>query len=572
MSSLFVVFLLFVFIFVPTVQAITQGDLNSIIQGTPYYEPESDQCSPTPINTSQTTYVIGDSLTVGMRDMGELSQKLTSGNLNSSQIEATVGISIGSSLAKIDADSANVKSATVAIVALGTNDARGATTGAISQKIQEMVQKIKSVNPSIKIYWVNLYSTVFDVSVANTAITQQASPLGYQVIDWSQEAKNNPTKYSFDASLGVHQTTAEGYSNMSDFVVQSVLATIQTTPVSTDLLGGDNIEKAYRYFLQKGLTANQSAGIVGNLGQESGVNPSSGYPNNNYIGIAQWDKGGRWARLVEWAGQTKDVLKLDTQLDYLWKEASERGNIDGIKVMSDIDHATWYWGRYFEVAIIGGSHDETPLTNVQLLDKRIKYAHEVYERYGGSLPGAPPSSGDCSATTGTGQDTRFIDGFTIYSQTDPAWKNSPYGSSTIGKSGCGPSAMAMIITALTGQKITPVDTANYAASKGLYIAGQGSSWGIGPVLAEHWGLKAEPIGADLARITSTLQAGGLVIAAGQGATPFTSGGHFIVIRAVTAGGKFRVGDSGHRNTSDQDWDPAPIISNMHGGSAYAITK
>ncbi len=54
--------------------------------------------------------------------------------------------------------------------------------------------------------------------------------------------------------------------------------------------------------------------------------------------------------------------------------------------------------------------------------------------------------------------------------------------------------------------------------------------------------------------------------------PFTANGHFIVIRAVTAEGKFKVGDPGHSDTSDKDWDPQQLINNMRDGSVYAITK
>src|SRR5262252_6610116 len=56
-----------------------------------------------------------------------------------------------------------------------------------------------------------------------------------------------------------------------------------------------NDRPAYDFFVSKGLTNFQAAGIVGNLDQESGVNPASvqfgGGPGR---GIAQWSVGGRW--------------------------------------------------------------------------------------------------------------------------------------------------------------------------------------------------------------------------------------------------------------------------------------
>jgi hypothetical protein len=130
----------------------------------------------------------------------------------------------------------------------------------------------------------------------------------------------------------------------------------------------------------------------------------------------------------------------------------------------------------------------------------------------------------------------------------------------------------MIVTALTGQRVTPAETAAYAGSQGMYIPGVGSSWSVAPVIAKHYGLKAEAIGASVTKVNEALAKGGLVVAAGHGALPYTSGGHYIAIRAVTASGKWKVGDSGHRNTSDKEWDPATIMSNTGGGSVYAIYK
>ena len=55
-----------------------------------------------------------------------------------------------------------------------------------------------------------------------------------------------------------------------------------------------NDKAAYDYFIGKGLTGPQAAGIIGNLDIESGMDPTiveSGGPGR---GIAQWSAGGRW--------------------------------------------------------------------------------------------------------------------------------------------------------------------------------------------------------------------------------------------------------------------------------------
>ena len=351
--------------------------------------------------------------------------------------------------------------------------------------------------------------------------------------------------------------------------------------VDVNLSGNDNAEKAFNYFVSKGLTPAQTAGILGNLMQESHINPEAQqdgsndpFPKNNVgFGIAQWTYSGRQQPLVDLAKSSgQPVTSLSVQLDYVWMElsgtppaANYSGALQSLKATSSVDAAVTSFEKNYEAA------GDPQMAN------RLKYGQELFAKYGGStgttVTGNPADSASgCADVSGPGTDTKYIDGFTVYSQYDPSWANKPYASSTIAASGCGPSAMAMIITNLTGSRVTPVATAQYAASQGMYIDGQGSSWSIGPTLAAHWNLKAKPIGADVAKITATLQSGGLVITSGQGPVPFTSGGHFIVIRGVAADGKWKVGDSAHPTANSQEWDPQQLIASMNGGSVYAITK
>jgi hypothetical protein len=341
---------------------------------------------------------------------------------------------------------------------------------------------------------------------------------------------------------------------------------------SINLSGSDNAEKSFKFFLSKGLPAFQVAGIVGNFEAESSINPTrnqnGGGPGR---GIAQWSVDGRWATLLKFAASRHlDPLDLGTQLQFAWAELAEdyNGSLTALKATANVADAT----TVFMVKYEQPSSDPS----VNHIAKRIQFAQTYLAKYGGAAAdggtAVPAVNGSCSGSTGPGQDTKFVDGFAVYSQYDPTWRDKPYGSSTIGVSGCGPSAMAMIITALTGSQVTPDIVAAWAGSHGLYIAGAGSSWSIGPDVAKQWNLKSSLIGANIARITATLQAGGLVITAGEGPKPFTSAGHFIVIRGVTADGKWKVGDSAHTDTSSQDWDPQQLLVNMHDGSVYAITK
>ncbi len=337
---------------------------------------------------------------------------------------------------------------------------------------------------------------------------------------------------------------------------------------SVSLIGSDNVEKAFNYFVTKGLSSTQSAGILGNLMWESGVNPSqqehTPISGRGGYGIAQWTAGRRDALEAAAAAKGVAVDDLGFQLDFLWGELTtsyKNSVLTPLLASTTLSDAT-------NIVLIKFEAPKTPN-----LSDRLKLAQAVLDTYGGGAGGGNGSLASASCTpAGNGQDTKYIDGFTIYSQYDPSWKNDKFGSSTIGESGCGPTAMAMIITALTGSTVTPDVTADYATSQNLYEPGVGSSWLIAKVLAEHWGLKATFIGADVSKIVDTLANGGLVIGSGSGSLPFTAGGHYIVIRGVTADGKFKVGDSAHTDTNTQDWDPAQLVSQMHSGSVYAISQ
>jgi hypothetical protein len=364
------------------------------------------------------------------------------------------------------------------------------------------------------------------------------------------------------------------FYDVSDGSQNCVVAT------SAEFSGSNNTQIVFNFLNGKivgdnQLGAVQAAAIVGNLLVESGehIDPSAKNPTSGAFGIAQW-LGGRYDNLVAYAkSQNKPVTDFTTQLNFLWSELSgpyKASVLDPLMKTSDIAAAATLVEEHYEVA--GGA----------ALSKRISDAQAVYNKYGGSATAqsdqgsgdnvvSGTSNGSCD-TASAGESTQYINGFRVYSQYDKAWADNPYGSSTIGDSGCGPSAMAMIITALTGKTVTPADTAAYANTKHIYIPGSGSSWTVAPVLAQHWGLTATAIGANPQKIAATLQAGGLVIGSGVGGLPFTSAGHYIVIRGIATDGKWLIGDSAHKDTNSQEWDPQQLLSEMHGGSIYAITK
>ncbi len=127
--------------------------------------------------------------------------------------------------------------------------------------------------------------------------------------------------------------------------------------VKVDFNGGENAKIAFQYFIGRGLTPNQSAGIVGNLQAESGVNPDiqernpRGNGRGGY-GIAQWT-GGRRVAIENYARDTgQDLKSLQFQLDYLWDQELMKGYkttvLDPIKASSTIRQSSDIFLHDFE--------------------------------------------------------------------------------------------------------------------------------------------------------------------------------------------------------------------------------
>jgi hypothetical protein len=121
----------------------------------------------------------------------------------------------------------------------------------------------------------------------------------------------------------------------------------------TKLSGSGNAQQAYNYFIGKGLKDYMSAGILGNLAQESGINPGSAQAGGPGRGIAQWSVGGRWDTLVAWAkAANRDPNSLSTQLDFLWQElnGAEKGALSALQASTDVNSATTAFEQQYERA------------------------------------------------------------------------------------------------------------------------------------------------------------------------------------------------------------------------------
>lgn len=174
---------------------------------------------------------------------------------------------------------------------------------------------------------------------------------------------------------------------------------------------------------------------------------------------------------------------------------------------------------------------------------------------------------DASWLEAAGQDYSgivFTDGASevvYYNQFDSRWADEPYGKSgTIGSSGCGPTALAMVVSSLTDRIIDPLEMSQWAYENGYRAEGNGSYLSLIPNGAAYFGLTVETMTTKEAqKIVDALADGKLVIAI-MSKGHFTKGGHFIVLRGVTSEGKILVADPSSISRSGQEWEISIILN------------
>lgn len=125
-------------------------------------------------------------------------------------------------------------------------------------------------------------------------------------------------------------------------------------------------------------------------------------------------------------------------------------------------------------------------------------------------------------------------------QYDSRWGSISYGNRTIGYAGCGITCMAMLLNYF-GYSKSPPEVASWSMNHGYYVNGVGTSWSFFGGISNEYGITCTNIGKDPKRLVEALSNGKPVIASMAPGT-FTSGGHFIVLRGITAEGKILVND------------------------------
>ncbi len=141
----------------------------------------------------------------------------------------------------------------------------------------------------------------------------------------------------------------------------------------------------------------------------------------------------------------------------------------------------------------------------------------------------------------------------LFLQWDERWGAISYGDgSNIAVSGCGPTALSMVIVGLTNnQDATPDALASFSMKNGYYMSGTGTKWTLMTDGAADYGLTSKTIDTNKLTMEQSLNEGGFLICSMRKGD-FTLAGHFIVVYDYDEDG-FKLNDPFCMYRSKQRW-------------------
>ena len=376
------------------------------------------------------------------------------------------------------------------------------------------------------------------------------------------------------------------YNGRNMFIEPTTDGTYDGTTV--DISGISDVATAvWKFFTGKGYSNHATAGIMGNLQQESGMDPtrkqSGGGPGR---GIAQWTVSeGRFKGLQSHAqSKGKDWTDLQSQLEWIDLELNGKdpttanklknnfGGISGLKSATNTRWAVEAFEKSFERA---GKPNYA---------NRYKYAESFYNQLSNAGMGpAMATSVQTAPTDGTIPSS--MNGWKYYQQSDSKWSGQ-VGNSTVSKGGCGPTSAAMMLSTIFGKEINPLTMTKWAHSNGTWTGAM--QWSMPQQVAKTFGLQMTELGAAqngvdekvLGYVKESIKAGKPVMLTGKGKgasgsaasmeTPFTPGGHVVLAVGMDGSGNLIINDprGAHRSKAYTDEGILNIGPGLRGAWAF----
>ena len=166
---------------------------------------------------------------------------------------------------------------------------------------------------------------------------------------------------------------------------------------------------------------------------------------------------------------------------------------------------------------------------------------------------------------------------TYYNQLDIRWAEHLYGGQDPLKIyGCGPTALAMVVSSFTNQKLTPPEMADWAAANNYWTPGSGTRHNFIPECAAAFGMRSESFqNLTVEGVLSELSRGHILIAL-MGPGHFTEQGHFIIIADDWSGTQVRIADPISLENTQKPWELQTILDELSpaansGGPVWSIS-
>ena len=150
------------------------------------------------------------------------------------------------------------------------------------------------------------------------------------------------------------------------------------------------------------------------------------------------------------------------------------------------------------------------------------------------------------------QEWQGYNGVPYFNQANPKWKNNKYGNGTIGSQGCVMTSLAMALSGMTGNALTPDVVVSNWGNK-YYEPGVGTRWEIMKAVADRYNLTSDKI-ITTTGIQNAVEAGKPVVLFGKkngGVYGSDGGTHSVLATGVTPSGKVRINDPGDRYITQQ---------------------
>lgn len=162
------------------------------------------------------------------------------------------------------------------------------------------------------------------------------------------------------------------------------------------------------------------------------------------------------------------------------------------------------------------------------------------------------------------------DGMPYYFQIGPQYEDNWYGDGTLAETRCGPTSLAMALSFLTNQTISPVEIANYAQENGYYVDGIGTAWVLFSDYPSFYGVESWQCILEEEEISQALAQGNVIIFSME-LGDFTTAGHIIVIKNLTYSNQMNGHDPNSKENS-KSWSISTLLTQAKPPSFYKAHK